>query len=314
MHNYKLLDISLDLFDGAAAGGEGAGATGATNAGSDVAGQSNTGETILYGKQPVTQTPDAGEKKTGVQSTSDTLEERQRAYRAMIEGEFKDLYTQDTQRIINSRFKETKSLEKQLEDSKPVLDLMCQRYQIEGGDMAKLLQAVENDNEYWAAAAEEAGMTVESYKELQRYKRENAAFLEAERRRKGQESADRQFAQWARETAELQQLYPSFDLQKELENEQFRYLISNAKTPVPLRHAYEVVHMDEIKAGIAKMQAQATEKQVVDSIRARGTRPAENGTTSQSAFQVRDDVGKLSKKDFADIQRRVMMGERISFG
>lgn len=82
---------------------------------------------------------------------------------------------------------------------------------------------------------------------------------------------------------------------------------------VPVRHAYEVVHMEEIKAGVAQLTAQATEKQVVDGIRARGARPQENGTTSQSAFTVKDDVSKLSKKDRAEIARRAMMGEKITF-
>lgn len=313
MHTDKLLDISLKLFDGAAAGGEGAGAAGADNAGSDAAGQGNSGETILYGKQPA-QTPDAGEEKVGVQSTSNTLEDKQRAFRQLVEGEYKEQYTQDTQRIINARFRQTKALEKQVADTKPVMDLLLQRYGIEDGSMDKLLQAVENDNAYWSEAAEEAGMSVEQYKEVQRLKRENAAFMEAERKRETQKNADAKFAQWAKEAAEVQQLYPSFDLRQELENEQFRYLISNARAPVPLLHAYEVVHRDEVRAGIARMQAQATEKQVVDSIRARGARPAENGASSQSAFTVRDDVSKLSGKDIADINRRVMRGERISFG
>lgn len=314
MHTKKLLDISLNLFDGGAAGGEGAGTAGATNASSDAAGQNNSGETILYGKQPQTAAPDAGEKKVGVQSTSNTLEDKQRAYRDLIEGEYKEQYTQDTQRMINARFKQTKALEKQVADAKPVIDMLLQRHKIEDGDLGKLLQAVENDDAYWSEAADEAGMSVEQYKEVQRLKRENAAFVEAERRRQSQEKADARLAQWAKETAEVQKLYPSFDLRRELENEHFRYLISNAKAPVPLKHAYEVVHMDEIKAGIARMQAQATEKQVVDSIRARGARPAENGTSSQSAFTVRDDVSKLSRKDMDDINRRVMRGERISFG
>ena len=33
--------------------------------------------------------------------------------------------------------------------------------------------------------------------------------------------------------------------------------------------------MDQIKAGVAAMQAKATEKQVVDGIRAKGARPQE---------------------------------------
>ena len=336
MNFKKLLGIRLNLFDGAAAGGEGsvaaadAGAAGDTN--SAVPGNTRRGKTgeytnVKFGKQqtqPVTTgdadgqtdtgTPDAGEKKVGVQSTSDTLEARKKAYYELVNGQYKDLFAQDTQRIINSRFREMKALEQQVGQYQPLIDMLMQRHKIADGDVAKLTAAVENDTAFWSQAAEEAGMSVEQYKQFQKLQRDNAALLKEQQRRQGQEAADRQLARWTQEEQEVRQIYPAFDLKAELENEQFRFLITNAKSPVPLQHAYEVVHMDEIKAGIAQMQAKATEKQVVDSIRAKGARPAENGTSSQSAFTVKDDVGKLSSKDMAEINRRVMRGERISFG
>lgn len=332
----KLLGIRLDLFDGAAAGGDGAGAsasgdvgaagdTNGTVLGNTRRGNSGDYSNVRFGRQVETVTTgetgsqtdegtsDAG-KKVGVQSTSDTLEAKKRAYRELISGEYKDLYTEDTQRIINSRFREMKLLEKQVQDTRPVVDMLLQRYKIADGDMAKLAEAVENDSAYWSEAADEAGMSVEQYKRFQKLQRDNAALLNEQRRRQGEEAAQRQMQKWAAEEQEVRKTYPSFDLKSELENEQFRYLITNAKSPVPLKHAYEVIHMEDIKAGIAQMQAKATEKQVVDSIRAKGARPAENGTSSQSAFTVKDDVGKLSSRDMAEINRRVMRGERISFG
>ena len=335
--NFKeLLGIRLDLFDGAAAGGEGAGAaTSDAGAAGDtngaVPGNTRRGKTgeysnVKFGKQTdaVTTagadsqtdegTSDAGKGKQGVVTTSNTLEDRKKAYRDLVNGEYKDLYTEDTQRIINSRFRETKAMEQQLGQYQPLIDMLMQRHKIADGDVAKLTAAVENDTAFWSQAAEEAGMSVEQYMQFQKLQRDNAALLKEQQRRQGQEAADRQLARWAQEEREVRQTYPSFDLKAELENEQFRFLITNAKSPVPLKHAYEVVHMDEIKAGIAQMQAKATEKQVVDSIRAKGARPAENGTSSQSAFTVKDDVGKLSAKDMAEINRRVMRGERISFG
>ena len=69
--------------------------------------------------------------------------------------------------------------------------------------------------------------------------------------------------------------------------------------------------MDEIKAGVAQNTARKTEKQVVDGIRAKGSRPAENGTSSQSAFTVKDDPHKWTKQDRAEVARRVARGETI---
>jgi hypothetical protein len=330
MHCDKLFGTKLDLFDGdggaAAAGATATGDTTGTVPGNTHRGKSGEYDNVKFGKQAAdsvttgdkagqadTGTPAAGET-AGVQSTSDALEARKQEYYRLIKGEYKDLFAQDTQRILNDRFKDHKTLEKRVQDTDAIINLMMQRYGIHDGDVSKLATAFESDTAYWESVADEEGMTVENYMRMKKLERDNAAYLEAERRRQGQESADRQLALWAEQEQEAKKTYPSFDLQAELANDQFRFLITNAKSPVSLQHAYEVVHMDEIKAGIAQMQAKATEKQVVDSIRARGARPIENGISSQSAFTVKDDVSKLSGKDMAEINRRVMRGERVSFG
>lgn len=353
MNFKRLLDIRLDLFDGGgAAGGDGSGAaapagqTGETGAQGETKavpastrrGRSGEYSNVLFGKQPGAEasgdadqgqqatTSDAGRgkvnaaaggregplggKEAEVQTTSSTLDDKRRAFRELVTGEYRDVYGEEVQRIIDRRFKDVKSLEDQVSRSRPVLDMLMQRYKIADGDMDKLARAVENDSAYWSQAAEEAGMSVEQYKQMQRLERENAALLNAQRQQRGQQAAQQQLQRWYGEAEQVRSLYPSFDLSAEVQNPQF---LSMLRAGVPVRHAYEVVHMDEIKAGVAQLTAQATEKQVVDGIRARGARPQENGTTSQSAFTVKDDVSKLSKKDRAEIARRAMMGEKITF-
>ena len=44
-----------------------------------------------------------------------------------------------------------------------VIDMLMQRYGIADGDVQKLMSALESDNAYWNAAAEEAGMDVEQW-------------------------------------------------------------------------------------------------------------------------------------------------------
>ena len=114
-------------------------------------------------------------------TTSSTLEDKRKAFQALVNGEYKDQYTEETQRIIDRRFRETRNLEQQVARQQPVIDMLMQRYKIADGDMGKLAAAVENDNAYWSEAAEEAGMSVEQYKQFQRLQRENAALLQAQR-------------------------------------------------------------------------------------------------------------------------------------
>ena len=153
-------------------------------------------------------------------------------------------------------------------------------------------------------------MSVEQYKQFQKLQRENAALLKAQRQQQSQQAAQQQLQKWYSEAEQVKGLYPSFDLNAEVKNPQFLAML---RAGVPVQHAYEVVHMEDIKAGVARMQAKATEKQVVDGIRAKGARPPENGTAAQSAFTVKDDVSKLTRKDRAEIARRVARGEHITF-
>lgn len=323
-----ILHVTLDLFDGAAGAaasgageGAGSGTQGETQQTSPAAtrrGSSGEYSNVKFGKQDQpaaaggqqANPPDAGEesKKQGVETTSDTLEDKRKAFRALVDGEYKDQYTEDTQRIIDRRFRETKNLETQLSQQKPILDMLMQRYKIADGDLGKLTQAIENDNAYWSQAAEEAGMSVEQYKQFQKLQRENAQLLQAQRRSQNQQAAEKQLQKWYQEAEAMKADYPGFDLGRESQDPQF---LSMLRSGVPVKLAYEVMHMDEIKSTVAQTTAQQTEKQVVEGIRAKGARPAENGTSSQSGFVVKDDPAKWTKKDRAEIVRRVQRGEQI---
>jgi hypothetical protein len=338
MKRKDLLDINLSLFDGAATGGgDGTGAAASGQAGDSAKGGSqaapgstrrgkSTGEfgNVLFGKQ---ETPAAAggdssssgtgqqqssvagsDNKEGVTTTSDALEDKRRAFQELVNGEYKDVYTEETQRIIDRRFREAKNLEQQVSRNQPVIDMLMQRYKIADGDISKLSAAIENDDAYWSEAAEEAGMSVEQYKQFQKLQRENQALLDEQRRRQRQQDAQQKLQKWYGEAEQVKAQYPGFDLSAEAKNPQF---LSMLRAGVPVQHAYEVIHMDDIKAGVAQTTAKRTEKQVVDGIRAKGARPQENGTSSQSAFTVKDDPSKWSKKDREEVIRRVARGETI---
>lgn len=339
------LDIDLHLFDGGAAAGAGAGdISGGTQAGPAAAGQGkDTG-----GKEKIKQSPVAGERegqRSGLRGSlegsegerkaakrlvgqpertesdradrplqsltdKDARKERRKRYQELINGEFKDFYSEDTQNIINRRFKETKGLEERLGKSQPILDLLMDRYGIGDGDTEKLRKAIDEDNAHWVRAAKEAGMSVEQYKRLQKFWDENRELLDERRQRQVREKVDGQLRQWYGEEKELQKRYPGFDLAVEVREPRFLALL---KSGIPVRHAYEVIHMEEIKAQVAETAAKNMEKHVVAGIRAKGVRPAENGTTAQSGFTVKGDVSKLTKKDRAEIARRAARGEKIIF-
>lgn len=334
MQKDKLLKIDLQLFaDGGAAGAPTSGEGAATSesalpkAETSRPGSSRRGKTgalsnVVYGKQedapqtdatsPVAEGTNAegNGNKSGVSTTSDTLEARRAAFQDMIDGEYKDIFTERTQEIINRRFKETKGMETELAAQKPIMDILMQKYKITDGDQKKLLSAIENDNQYWEAAADEAGLTVDQYKAMQKLQRENEELRKAQERQQGQQAAEQQLAKWTQEAESLKSLYPGFDFRAELRNREFTGLL---RSGLPVQKAYELIHMDEIKEAAARSAAQTTGAQMQARIKAKASRPSENGTSSQSAAVIKSDVSNLSRADRAEIARRAQRGEKIVF-
>jgi len=63
----------------------------------------------------------------------------------------------------------------------------------------------------------------------------------------------------------------------------------------------------------ARVAAQTTGQQMAAKIQSKASRPKENGTSSQSAVIVKNDVHSLSRAERAEIARRAARGESIKF-
>lgn len=305
----KLLFPILVLFDG----GEGGGGEGAAEGGPQAEvpvyhprNQKSGGElaNVVYGKQ--TEDPDAEDHQV---VSSDAQADRAAQWN-QARSEFKQEFDGEVQRIINKRFGETKALEEQLAAVSPIIDLLRDRYGVSDGDMDALEAAINDDDSYWQQAADEQGMTVEQYKTFKRYERENAEMTAQLKAQAQEQQAQQTLQQWWQEAEALKQQFPHFDLAQESQNPAFLRLLQSG---VPVEHAFRVIHMDEITAGVAANTAKAAERQITANIRARGARPAEAGATGRAPFTVKNDVSKLSKKDRAEIARRAMRGEKIEF-
>lgn len=321
-----ILPVDLGMFgEGAAAAAAGDGAAPAnTGAQGDtksaVPGRTHRGKTgeadnVLYGKQEAAasaepKTESKPEPKAAESAAPATPEDLRKAFKAMVNGEYKDIYAEETQKLINRRFSETRSLETQIQAQQPVIEMLAQRYNVTDGDMAKLAKAIEDDNSYWQEAAEQAGMEVEQYKNFRKLQRENEAFRALEQKRQNQERAQQQAQEWYRQADALKAKYPALDIGEELKNKSF---VSMLQSGTPVEVAYQALHFDELMNNAVQATAADAEKRVVDNVKAKGTRPAENGTASRSGFTVKDDVSKLSRADRAEIARQAMRGKKITF-
>lgn len=328
MSKFKLLDVILNLFDGGAGASGAAGAAAGAGEGqaaaqggsetkpSNTRKASKTGDlsNVVYGKpKTAADGSDAGNNEPGTHATSNTQEDKNAAFDALINGEYKDLFAKRVQGIIDRRFRETKGLQEQVTAQQPLIDALGQKLGLKDtSDIKKIAEALDKDTEFWSDLADQAGFPdVNTYKEFLRMKRENDQVAKIQQEQQGKQQAQQQLAKWLNEGEALKAVYTGFDLNEESKNPRF---VAMLKSGVPVQNAYEAMHIDDIKAGLISKVAQTTEKKVVDNVRAKGARPAENGISSiNSAVIYKPNVGQLSKADRAEIARRVARGETIDF-
>ena len=140
--------------------------------------------------------------------------------------------------------------------------------------------------------------------------RENAALKAQMEEAQRQENGKKLYSAWMAQAEQTKTIYPSFDLQAEMQNDRFVDLL---KSNIDVRTAYEVLHKDDIIRGAMQFTAQTVESKLSKKIASNGARPNESGMSSQSAAVVKSDVSQLSKADRAEIIRRVQRGEKIRF-
>ena len=115
---------------------------------------------------------------------------------------------------------------------------------------------------------------------------------------------------WQDEAEKVKEIYPDFDLEKELTNDDFKRSISaDERYRMPMKQIYEMLHHDEIVEAAKKDTAAAYAKSTAQM----QARPAENGLGNQVAVNGSMNVSKLTKKERAELAERSRLGETITF-
>lgn len=263
---------------------------------------------VKYGIQPKenAQVTDVQEKEAAVAPV-----DRNAEFEKLIKGEYKDLYDARMQDTIRSRLKGTKEIVDKYNALIPTLEVLAQKHGVDVNNIEALNKAIQDDDSYFEEEALEKGMSVETLKEIKAMKRENEELKRQESERRNQENRDRTYAMWIEQAKQAQQFYPSLNISEEAKNPQFLSLLNAG---IDVKTAFEVIHKDEMIPAAMQYTAKTVEEKIVNSIRANGTRPVENGMSSQSAATVKRNVSDLTKADRLEIERRVRNGEKISFG
>lgn len=311
MFDLKTFVLDLHLHDGA--GGDGTGGEG------DSPSQSRATQRVEYGKaddgasQSSAGSQDASQ--SGVATGQGQGADRKAEFERLIKGDYKDLYEQRVQQALNRRFKNQSDLQSKIEAYESVINPLVDLYGTD--DMSDLRTRVLNDNEMFEQAADEMGMTVEQYSVYmdQQRRLQQMEAEQAERDRNAQAQAT--YTDWENQAEALKEIYPNFDLASEVEahdeEDGSNKFISLLSAGVDVKTAYETLHLGELMTSTAQQVGEAVRNQTVETIRARGMRPAENGLSEQAGVIRKSDPSKLTAADRKEIVKRVHKGETIKF-
>lgn len=317
--NHNKLYLDFAFFDGeGAGGGEGAvaGASGVDlNAFSPEArdllfggeSQSEPSNDIQYGR-------DEGEEGSRQTASDNEPEDIGQEFAAMIanDGRYHDIFNQYVTGIIQDRFKNNqRNMQAQVDSISEKLSPLFMNYGLKPGDFEGLESAIANDENFYKAGAERAGMSIEQYRQnlkLQAEAEQGRRITEAyQQEQKRQEM----YSTWEQDAVNLQQAFPNFDLRQEIiNNEEFRNLLDNG---IDVRSAFVSTHLDAILNGQRQEVQQQSMETVLNNIKGRNRRPVENGLRHQPAHERRLDPSTLTDDDMDNIIRRVREGEAFSF-
>ncbi len=281
-----MIKLDLHFFDGAAGA---AGATGASEG--------------------------AAEGTAAAEGTEQTnaAEDRKAAY-AKLKADYKAEFDHDVKTQLDSRFRSQKAIESRLKAADPVLQALGAKYGIDPGDTASLQKAIETDTAYYEQEAQERGVTVEQLRESKKLLAENERLRAMNQSAEQEAQMNRDLANWGQQAEQAKALYPEIDLSAELgdpvNGERFFNLLHIGG--VDVQAAYELIHPEVRDARIQRgtaLVAQMAQQRTLDTIKANGMRPAENGAGTPANGKT--DPAKMTPEQRREINERVMRGEKV---
>lgn len=270
---------------------------------------------VQYGAPQEAEMPpspdDAGNESRDKDNAAET-------YKDLIRGKYKADHDAEIQEIVKSRIKNIKAAEENMTRLKPVLEYLARQHDIDPATldtedgMNALIKASGEDDSIYEEEAERRGLPVEAIKQIRQLEQEKEIRDKRDQETEQEQQMQQHFQRLVVDGMKVKEIYPSFDLQQELQNANFARLTS-PMVGIDARTAYEIVHHDELQPQAMAFAAQKAQQKLAASVASGARRPLENGVTPGSAVDIRSDPSTLKLADFEEIKRRVARGEKISF-
>ena len=277
-----------------------------------------TAPRILYGKQNAA---DLGVKSEGKaqdapdpeESLEKKAQEQEETFDSLIHGKYKEDLKKQVKEILDKRFKNNADLEKQVSSMRELLENTARGYGLDPASESLLddiRKAQDADDELYAKEAYEHGMSVGDYKKSIAREREMKTLQEKVREHEEREAHHAWIQNLQEQVPEVQKTFPAFNLDEEMKNPNFAYLVRPG-SPTSIEDAMYAIHHREILTGVVKTAAEQASLKTANAVAANGARPKEGGLSSVPPTIVKSDPSKWTKEDRAAIRDRVARGEKI---
>ena len=331
MEIYACINPQLFAEEGAAAAPAGGGAEGGTAAESGTEAQTvNVGDTLSDGSQVqdpqvaaamnkrLKQHPELREaffgQKAETQATEPQAQPAQEADPtpeewAEAKKRFAKFYGNDVQSAVKDRFKNQTDATKQLEGMKPMLDELMKNT---GAESVEELQQLILDRRY-EEEADAAGMPAEQYKHMKQLEEEHEKLVAENQRRQDRENFQKHYTGLQQQAAELQKVFPEFNLDKEMQDPEF----FNMTRPggISVEKAYYAKYGKDIVGQALAYGMQRAQQQMGQTIQAQRARPAEGALSGKNpaAAEPRINPKNLSRAEMKKYKELIRMDKFTSF-
>lgn len=248
--------------------------------------------------------PDA---QNGQQSAANDAQAR---WEELKKGEFAEQYGKDVQQAIQDRFKNQKDLQGQLDRLEPALKVLRERAGVDNDD--DLVNMIMDDDSIYEEEANEAGMTVDAYRDYLKFKEEHEKLQQIQEEQQRAEFLNQHYQKLAQQAEALKQQIPGINLDQELQNPTFMKLTS-PQIGLSVEDAYFAVHHKDLGPQMMAYGMQRARNQMAQSIMVNGSRPREGGLNNQTAADMKVNPNTLSRKERDAIRARVHSGKRVTF-
>ena len=314
----RLMELDLQLFEGGAAGDGGAAGAVPGDQGQVAAGNGQNAKLATSHRQ-VKRDPLDGLLQSNVQADDAAgAPGRQEEDQQQIETEWEDVkrgryaaqYGRDVQKAVNDRFKNQRDLQGELDQMQPMLRAIARKYKVDPSDINALSSAVMDDDSVYEEFALEHGMSTEAAKDFMALQEEHDQAAREREMAANDQIIQQYVTDLRQQEAQLKQLYPSFDLDAEMQDERFQSMLQPG-SKWTVEDAYYAVHHRELGPQAMATGVQIAQQRRANSMAMNQARPTEGGLRSRGGVTLTVDPNSLTREQMRALRERVRRGEKV---